>query len=44
MNQFIYDVFKHNHFQWKKSVVGCNLSHISTWSKISKYDTKNQRD
>jgi GR25 family glycosyltransferase involved in LPS biosynthesis len=34
MNQFIYNMFNKNQFQWKKSVIGCNLSHITTWSKI----------
>ena len=34
MNQFIYNMFDKNQFQWKKSVIGCNLSHITTWSKI----------
>jgi len=36
MNQFIYNLFNKNQFQWKKSVIGCNLSHITTWSKIIK--------
>jgi GR25 family glycosyltransferase involved in LPS biosynthesis len=34
MNRFIYNLFSQNQFQWKKSVIGCNLSHIATWSKI----------
>jgi GR25 family glycosyltransferase involved in LPS biosynthesis len=34
MNEFIYKLFDKNQFQWKKSVIGCNLSHITTWSKI----------
>jgi GR25 family glycosyltransferase involved in LPS biosynthesis len=34
MNRFIYNLFKHNHFQWKKSLIGCNLSHLTTWSQI----------
>jgi GR25 family glycosyltransferase involved in LPS biosynthesis len=34
MNRFIYNLFSQNQFQWKKSVIGCNLSHITTWSKI----------
>jgi GR25 family glycosyltransferase involved in LPS biosynthesis len=36
MNQFIYNLFENNQFQWKKSVIGCNLSHIQTWSQILK--------
>jgi GR25 family glycosyltransferase involved in LPS biosynthesis len=35
MSKFIYDLFNKNQFQWKKSVIGCNLSHISTWAKIA---------
>ena len=35
MSTFIYDLFNKNQFQWKKSVIGCNLSHISTWAKIA---------
>lgn len=34
MNDFIFKLFDKNQFQWKKSVIGCNLSHITTWSKI----------
>ena len=36
MTKEIYDMFDKNQFQWKKSVIGCNLSHISVWSKIAK--------
>jgi len=35
MNPFIYNMFNKNEFQWKKSIIGCNLSHISIWSKIA---------
>jgi GR25 family glycosyltransferase involved in LPS biosynthesis len=35
MNPFIYNLFDRNEFQWKKSIIGCNLSHISVWSKIA---------
>ena len=35
MNKMIYDLFKNNQFQWKKSIIGCNLSHISVWNKIA---------
>ena len=34
MNRFIYNLFKQNQFHWKKSVIGCNLSHMTVWSKI----------
>jgi GR25 family glycosyltransferase involved in LPS biosynthesis len=34
MNKYIYDLFKHNNFNWKKSAMGCNLSHINIWSQI----------
>lgn len=36
MNDEIYSLFKNNTFQWKKSVMGCNLSHINIWSEIIK--------
>ena len=35
MNSFIYRLFDKNEFQWKKSIIGCNMSHISVWSKIA---------
>jgi len=35
MNSFIYNLFEKNEFNWKKSIIGCNLSHISVWSKIA---------
>jgi len=35
MNQFIYDLFLRNEFKWKKSVIGCNLSHMNAWSKVA---------
>lgn len=34
LNNFIYNSFKNNTFLWKKSVIGCLLSHIKIWSKI----------
>jgi GR25 family glycosyltransferase involved in LPS biosynthesis len=34
MDKMIYDLFKHNTFNWKKSAIGCNLSHISIWKSI----------
>jgi GR25 family glycosyltransferase involved in LPS biosynthesis len=36
MNKTIYELFKNNSFQWKKSAMGCNLSHIHIWSSIMK--------
>ena len=27
-------LFQHNHFKWKKSVMGCLLSHLSIWKQI----------
>jgi GR25 family glycosyltransferase involved in LPS biosynthesis len=35
MNQFIFNLFNQNEFQWKKSIIGCNLSHISVWNRIA---------
>ena len=34
LNNFIYKLFKNNKFHWKKSVIGCFLSHLTTWTKI----------
>lgn len=34
INPFIYRLFEKNEFKWKKSVMGCDLSHISIWSRI----------
>ncbi len=34
LNKFIFKLFKNNSFMWKKSVIGCFLSHINVWSKI----------
>jgi len=36
INSMIYNLFHMNQFQWKKSIIGCNLSHISIWSQIVK--------
>jgi alpha(1,3/1,4) fucosyltransferase len=36
MNSFLYQLFQYNDFHWKKSVMGCSLSHITTWTKIVK--------
>ena len=30
----LYQLFQHNHFQWKKSIMGCLLSHLSIWRQI----------
>jgi len=27
-------LFQHNNFKWKKSVMGCILSHVSIWKKV----------
>ena len=35
MTAEIYQLFEKNQFQWKKSVIGCNLSHISIWRRIA---------
>ena len=35
MTKEIYDMFDRNEFQWKKSIIGCNMSHISVWKKIA---------
>lgn len=35
MTPYIYSLFKNNSFHWKKSVVGCNLSHINIWKQIA---------
>jgi GR25 family glycosyltransferase involved in LPS biosynthesis len=34
MSDTLYDLCKHNLFQWKKSVIACALSHISVWNTI----------
>jgi len=34
MSAFVYRLFEKNQFQWKKSIIGCNLSHMSVWSRI----------
>ncbi len=35
LNNFIYKLFENNIFGWKKSIIGCYLSHITAWSKIA---------
>jgi len=35
MTSQIYHLFDKNEFQWKKSIIGCNMSHISVWDKIA---------
>lgn len=34
MNNDIYKLFKNNIFNWKKSIMGCFLSHINIWKRI----------
>ena len=34
LNKSIYNIFKNNRFGWKKSVMGCFLSHLDVWTKI----------
>ena len=34
LNKSIYNIFKNNRFSWKKSVMGCFLSHFDIWTKI----------
>ena len=38
MTADIYRMFERNEFQWKKSIIGCNLSHISVWKRIAESD------
>ena len=35
MTPDIYELFKHNTFKWKKSIIGCALSHLSVWNIIA---------
>ncbi|MEI6440797.1 MAG: glycosyltransferase family 25 protein, partial [Alphaproteobacteria bacterium] len=41
LTPYIYSLFKNNNFNWKKSVMGCNLSHINIWTKILSQKTGN---
>lgn len=34
LSSSLYGLFQHNQFKWKKSVMGCMLSHLSVWSKL----------
>lgn len=36
LNETIYKLFKNNDHKWKKSVMGCALSHIHIWLKLLK--------
>jgi GR25 family glycosyltransferase involved in LPS biosynthesis len=36
----IYKLFRKNTFEWKKGVIGCNLSHLKTWMEIQKENGK----
>jgi len=38
MSPTVYSLFEKNQFQWKKSIIGCNMSHISVWTQITKSD------
>ena len=38
LDKYIYNIFKNNRFSWKKSVIGCFLSHIDIWTKIVNND------
>lgn len=40
LTHVIYNLFKNNEFNWKKSVIGCYLSHIGIWSRIMKEEGK----
>ena len=40
----IYDIFKNNRFSWKKSVMGCFLSHLDIWTKIINDDYSDDND
>ena len=35
MTDELYHLFEKNEFQWKKSIMGCNLSHISVWKRVA---------
>jgi len=35
LTEEIYRLFENNQFQWKKSIMGCNLSHLSVWKRIA---------
>jgi len=34
LTEYIYDLFKNNNYKWKKSVMGCALSHIRVWTQL----------
>jgi len=35
LTEELYRLFERNEFQWKKSVMGCNLSHREVWKRIA---------
>jgi GR25 family glycosyltransferase involved in LPS biosynthesis len=35
-------LFKPNGFEWKKSVIGCALSHLALWDKLAKAPSNNE--
>ena len=41
LTPYIYSLFRNNNFNWKKSVIGCNLSHLNIWIKILSQKTGN---
>ena len=41
LTPYIYSLFKNNNFNWKKSVMGCALSHLNIWTKILSQKTGN---
>lgn len=41
LTPYIYSLFKDNVFNWKKSIMGCALSHISIWERILSSTTGN---
>jgi len=41
LTPYIYSLFKNNNFNWKKSVMGCALSHLNIWIKIHSQTTGN---
>ena len=40
MNKIIYNLFSNNTFNWKKSAMGCSLSHMLIWTSIVKEEGK----
>jgi GR25 family glycosyltransferase involved in LPS biosynthesis len=38
MNDFLYKLFRKNTFEWKKSMMGCCLSHFTIWTQLLKQE------